>query len=149
MRYIESNLMEGEQVVYRTRIHWIVFLWPLVWLALGILVAQDMRAGVSGFFLLIGIISCISALINFLTSEFGITNKRIIAKSGFIRRNSLELFLNKLESVQVNQGIVGRLFNYGTVVVTGTGGTKSKFPKVAKPLALRNEVQRHLSTFQS
>jgi uncharacterized membrane protein YdbT with pleckstrin-like domain len=73
------------------------------------------------------------------------SNKRVIAKTGFIRRRSLELLLTKIESLGVSQPIVGRIFNYGTITVTGTGGTKEPFKNIMNPMELRQVVNRQTS----
>ncbi|PIU51164.1 hypothetical protein COS91_05900 [Candidatus Desantisbacteria bacterium CG07_land_8_20_14_0_80_39_15] len=90
----------------------------------------------------------IPVFISFKTSEFGITNKRVLFKIGFIRRNSLEILLTKIEGIQVNQGILGRILNYGTIIVRGTGGTGSPFRKIEAPLEFRKKVQEQIASIQ-
>ncbi|MBV6506167.1 MAG: hypothetical protein ILNGONEN_01739 [Syntrophorhabdaceae bacterium] len=77
------------------------------------------------------------------TSEFVITNKRIIVKTGLIRRKSLEMNLQKIESVNVEQGIMARILGYGTVTIIGTGGTKESFTDISKPLVFRKKFQEY------
>jgi uncharacterized membrane protein YdbT with pleckstrin-like domain len=84
----------------------------------------------------------LKAFIILLTTEFAVTNKRVIAKSGFLRRNTIEILLSKVESVTVKQSILGRLLNFGTVKVTGTGGTRGTFKLVTAPLALRKVIHQ-------
>lgn len=72
----------------------------------------------------------IGAFVNRKTSEFAVTNKRVVMKFGFIRRSSLEVLLTKIEGVSVDQGILGRILDYGTIVVGGTGGSRTPFPKI-------------------
>ena len=81
------------------------------------------------------------AFISYKTSEFTVTDKRLIVKTGFIRRQTHEIFISKLESVSVDQGILGRMFDAGTIITSGTGGTKQKFPNVSTPLKLRSAIQ--------
>ena len=116
--YVQSNLSSGEQVVYEARLHWIIFV--------------SLKALLTLF---------ISPLIQRATSEFAITNKRVIIKVGLISRRTLEMNLSKIESVNVNQGIFGRLLGYGTIVVVGTGGTKEPFAGIADPMAFRKKFQ--------
>jgi len=97
------------------------------------------------FHLSVAIIWGISSFISFKTSEFGITNKRVLIKAGFIRRNSLETLLTKVEAIQVNQGILGRILNYGTIIVKGTGGTSNPFHKIDAPLEFRKKVQEQIA----
>ena len=105
-------------------------------------------AVVGGIFLLIAIIHSISSFIDYKTSEFGITNKRVLVKVGFIRRNSLEVLLTKVEGIQVKQGILGRILDYGSIVVSGTGGSKDPFSKIPAPLEFRKRAQEQVAAVQ-
>ncbi len=96
-------------------------------------------------FLVIAAIAGISAIIKYSTSEFGITSKRVLIKTGLIRRNSVEVLLNKVEGIQVNQNITGRILGYGSVTVSGTGGTKDPFNKISSPLEFRKKVQEQIA----
>jgi uncharacterized membrane protein YdbT with pleckstrin-like domain len=81
------------------------------------------------------------AFITYKTSEYAITNQRILVKTGFIRRLSLEIFLNRVEGIQVFQTVAGRVFNYGTIVIVGTGGSRDAFAYIPNPLLFRRVVQ--------
>lgn len=116
--YVQQNLSTGEQVVYEAKLHWIIFV--------------SLKALLTLF---------IAPLIAFSTSEFAITNKRVIIKVGLISRRTLEMNLNKIESVNVNQGILGRMLGYGTIVIVGTGGTKEPFAGISDPLGFRKKFQ--------
>ena len=119
MGYVESNIISGEKVVYRAHLHWILFC--------------TLRA----FFTL-----WIAPTIDWLTSEFAVTNKRVIIKVGLIARRTVEIQLPKIESIGVDQGIMGRIFGYGNIVVVGTGGTKEPFRAIADPLGFRKAVNQ-------
>src|SRR5258706_11991105 len=80
-----------------------------------------------------------------ISSEFAVTNKRVLIKVGFIRRHSLELLLQKVEGIGVDQGIWGRAVDYGTIMVTGTGGTNEPFKNIAAPLEVRKQVQSRVT----
>ena len=150
MSYIEKNLMNGENIVYRTKLHWVVFLWPVIWFVVAIMFFSgggDVAAA-GGLFILIAILTGIASFINFKTSEFGITNKRFVIKVGFIRRNSLEVLLNKVEGIQVNQGILGRILGFGSITVSGTGGTKNQFHKIDAPLEFKKRAQEQIASVQ-
>jgi len=154
MSYIEKNLMNGESIVYRGKLHWVVFLWSIILFVIAILffVVGGDTAGVGHLFgiiaLIIAITTGIAAIINYTTSEFGITNKRVMVKVGFIRRNSLEVLLNKVEGIQVNQGIFGRILGFGSITVSGTGGTKDPFHKIDAPLEFRKKVQEQIASIR-
>jgi uncharacterized membrane protein YdbT with pleckstrin-like domain len=145
MGYIDDNLMSGEQIVYRTKLHWVIFLWPIIFVVIAFMFFAGDSTAAGGFFLLVAIIWGVSFFISFKTSEFGITNKRVLIKTGFIRRNSLETLLTKVEGIQVNQGILGRILNYGTIIVKGTGGTSNPFHKIDAPLEFRKKVQEQIA----
>jgi uncharacterized membrane protein YdbT with pleckstrin-like domain len=139
--YVESNLIAGEQVVYQTRIHPIVFLPPaaVVLAGIGLGLAYSPAGGLA--VLVLGVLMAIGAWIRQWASEFVVTNRRVIVKVGLLSRRTIEIDMSKVESVEVNQDIFGRLFNYGTIVVIGTGGTKEPFDLIDDPLAFRRAVQ--------
>ena len=156
MSYVDKNLMDGEQVFYRARRHWTVFGGPIFYLCAGLalfVVARfwngDERvhtAGVAVFALgaLIALLKAIPAWIDRATSEFAVTNKRVIIKVGWIKRRSLETLLTKVEGIEVIQGIWGRVFDYGTIIITGTGGSKEPFERIGAPLIFRRKVQEQI-----
>ena len=151
MGYIEKNLMSGESIVYRGKLHWVVFLWPVIWFLLAIIFftsGGDDPAAVGALFMTIAIATGIISFLNHKTSEFGITNKRVIVKVGFIRRTSMEVLLNKVEGIQVSQGILGRILGFGSVTVSGTGGTKDPFHKISAPLEFRKKAQEQIASVQ-
>jgi len=81
----------------------------------------------------------------YATSEFGITDKRVLIKTGFIQRNSHEILLSKVEAIKVNQGLLGRMLDFGTIALTGTGGTQDPFKNIVKPLEFRKQAQEQIS----
>jgi uncharacterized membrane protein YdbT with pleckstrin-like domain len=88
-------------------------------------------------------------LIEFSSGHYVITNKRILIKVGFIGRKSLEIFLNRIEGIDVNQSVTGRIFGFGTVTIGGIGGTKNSFVYIPKPLTFRNNVQQQMQATDS
>jgi uncharacterized membrane protein YdbT with pleckstrin-like domain len=123
-KYVDSNLVHDETVEYETGYHWIIFC--------------NLRAIITLF---------ISPLIDSYTAEFAITNKRVIIKTGLFRRQALEMNLSKIETVEVDQSILGRILGYGTITLIGTGGTRESFPNIANPLEFeRNLVGIQLDT---
>lgn len=93
-------------------------------------------------FLIFSILLGIQALIVLRTTEFAVTNRRVIAKTGFIRRHTLEMLLSKVESVAIQQNILGRMLNFGTVTITGTGGTKESFRAIVEPIEVRKKINQ-------
>lgn len=141
MGYIESNLLPGETVVQRARLHWIVFLKAaaIVAVGLGLLVIEPRTIGlvVTG----IGLVMMLPPLIARTSSEFGVTSKRVIIKVGVLRRRTLELLIRQVEAISVEQSIAGRLLNFGTITLTGTGGVRETFHNISNPLEFRRSIQ--------
>ena len=123
--YVDSVLISGESVLHRGH----VSLWPHAWkLVLGIVLLPLFG---------LGLVFLAWVWILYKTTEIAITNKRIIAKFGFISRSTIEINLPKVESVQVDQGVMGRLLDYGTIIVAGAGTPNLSIPGVAAPLEFR------------
>lgn len=141
MKYIDEHLLPDEKVIYTTMLHWIVWASTAIW----VLIALSVVKYTGVWIFILPILAGINALINYKTSEFGITNKRVMMKEGFIRRNSLELMLPKVEGVQVHQNIIGRMLNYGTITVSGTGGAQTPFHKIKEPMEFRKKVNELVS----
>jgi uncharacterized membrane protein YdbT with pleckstrin-like domain len=149
MGYVDENLMPGEEVLYRATLHWIVFVAPTFLAFAGLVIAvpfmvREETAALGGFGILLflmGVVILVSRFILFKTSEFAVTTKRVLIKVGFVRRHSLELLLTKVEGIGVDQSILGRICSFGTIVVTGTGGTKETFKNISQPLEFRKRVQ--------
>jgi uncharacterized membrane protein YdbT with pleckstrin-like domain len=150
MSYLDDHLLAGEQIVYRARLHWIIFGTAIVVVLLGLALAIVLRlyqleywyagAALAG----VGLLLAISPSIRYTSSEFAVTDKRVLAKHGFIQRDSIETLLSKIEAIEVDQGIIGRLFGYGSVGITGTGGTQESFPLISHPLEFRRQIQSQI-----
>ena len=85
----------------------------------------------------LGIIIILSAVFTYISTELAVTNKRVVAKTGFIKRSTIELNLSKVESIQVHQGLFGRILNYGSLVVSGAGNPQAPIPNIADPKSFR------------
>jgi len=146
MSYVDRNLLQGEEVIYRARLHLVIFALPASIAALGLILAVVVASWiVASVFLVLAIVVAFPRYIRFVSSEFAVTNRRVIVKVGLVYRRTLELVLAKVETVGVEQSIMGRVLNYGTIVVTGTGGTKEPFKDIANPLEFRRKVQSQLA----
>lgn len=140
MGYIESNLLPHEIIVYKAKLHWIIFWKPCALIILG--VVSLFILPIAGLIVLaIGSVAVISPVIDYVTSEFGVTNKRVIIKVGLIRRRTLELLLRHVEAILVDQSVMGRILKYGSVTLTGTGGVRETFGNISNPLEFRRRVQ--------
>ena len=145
MSYVDSQLLPGENVMYRSKLHWQVFLVPGFFAGILLLASIGLfSSGAKGTGLSLLVLAVILILVPFLkraNSEFAVTNKRIIVKLGFFTTRTVELLHSKVEAISVNQGLLGKMLGYGDIVVTGTGGTREEFKAVASPLELRRAVQ--------
>ena len=149
MSYLDRVLQPDETVLHRGNIHWLVY-WPA---AVFLLIAL---AGLYGYLMypeqqtvaiavtLVGAVGLVIAwLVGFLkrwSTEIAVTNRRVIFKEGLIARRTFEMNMDKIESVDVDQSIPGRIFNYGTVTVRGVGSGSEPLKRISSPLELRNRV---------
>ncbi len=150
-RYIDEILQPGEKVLYSTNAHWMFFLpaiaaWAvaLVLLILSRTVTADMLtlvclalAAIAG---LAALYWTATAWFHRWTTETDVTNMRVVHKTGFVKRRTFEMSLDKIESVDVNQSILGRILNYGDVTILGVGEGFEKIQTIASPLAFRNAI---------
>ena len=141
MGYVDSNLNPGESVVYRTSLHWIIYLMPVILLGFGATLALSPPHWAGLVLLAVGLLMVLASWIRQISSEFAVTTARVIVKTGFLSRRTIEINLSRVESVQVEQPLLGRMLGYGTILVIGTGGTREPFTLIADPLAFRNAVQ--------
>lgn len=154
MSYIENNLMDDEQMVHATRLHPIILLMPAAMTSLlagsfAIVDSIPYAQVVVAILLVAALWRLSDRLVLFLSTEFGITSKRVLGKTGFIRRTSLDIVLNKVEAIRLSQSILGRILNYGDIEVTGTGGTDETLRYLPDPLTFRKVVQEQLALIEN
>jgi uncharacterized membrane protein YdbT with pleckstrin-like domain len=150
-RYIDDILQPGEKVLYSTNAHWI-FYGPAImaWIVALVLFVSSRQTGIEGLILVylsaaavvaIGAIYwTVKAWFHRWTTETDVTNMRVVHKTGFIKRRTFEMSLDKVESVDVNQSILGRVLNYGNVTVRGVGEGVETIDTIAAPLEFRNHI---------
>jgi uncharacterized membrane protein YdbT with pleckstrin-like domain len=156
-RYIDDILQPGERLLYSTNAHWIFYLPAIVaWIvALALLIGSRATtvesltllclaasavvalAAIAG---LLALYQMLTAWFHRWTTETDVTNLRVVHKEGFIKRRTFEMSLDKVESVDVNQSILGRILNYGDVTILGVGEGKEKIRMIASPLAFRSFI---------
>ena len=150
-RYIDDILQPGEKVLYSTNAHWIFYLPAIAAWVVAVVFLVLSRMFVTDTPMLIcwslAAIAAIFALYKMLTAWFhrwttetDVTNLRVVHKSGFIKRRTFEMSLDKVESVDVNQSILGRILNYGDVTILGVGEGKETISTIASPLDFRNFI---------
>ena len=153
MNYVEQVLQPGEKVIYATSLHWLVYLRFIVLLILAGALAYLAVSGVfsepavvwalkaaAAVLFLWAILAGLLALIRRSTTELAVTDRRVIFKTGVFQRNTTEMNLSKVETVGVNQSILGRILRYGTVTVRGTGGSFEPIPFIGDPLTFRSHI---------
>ncbi len=149
MGYVDKILEPGEKVVFETRLSWTLY-GPAIVYALIALASTFFAAGAAGFGVAVFVVAALAAfaaLVSFLhawfrrwTTEIAVTDRRVVLKRGFIRRHTVEMNMQKVESVDVDQSQLGRLFDYGTVTIRGTGSTLESFRMIDRPLKLRTAI---------
>jgi uncharacterized membrane protein YdbT with pleckstrin-like domain len=150
-RYIDDILQPGEKVLYSTNAHWIFYLPAIAaWLLALILLFLSRSAVTESVILLCLSASAVAAIAALYwsakawfhrwTTETDVTNLRVVHKTGFITRKTFEMSLDKVESVDVNQSILGRILNYGNVTVRGVGEGAETITTIASPLDFRNHI---------
>src|ERR1700754_625447 len=150
-RYIDDILQPGEKVLYSTNAHWIFYLPAIAaWiaaLALYIIARNTAGPGLETMWLVLAAAvgpvaadATARAWFHVWTTETDVTNLRVVHKTGFIKRRTFEMSLDKVESVDVNQSILGRLMNYGDVTVRGVGEGAETINTIASPLDFRNHI---------
>jgi len=139
MAYVETVLMPNEKLHFKADIHWFVFVTSVTIILVGFFV-RGIEPLLGLVIIGLGVFSLLKDLIYFLTTELAVTNRRVIAKFGWIMRNTVELNLSRVESLTVNQSIFGRMFNFGTLTINGVGGIRTPIPIIDNPLEFRSKT---------
>src|SRR5579875_3003027 len=160
--YIDKTLVPGERVVYQTRLHWIVMLGHIFLIllllaggAFALYYAYMHRAdmplnnlhlteGGGAVLLFIALLVLIMGSVRRNATEMAVTTRRVVIKTGLASRKTIEMLLNKVETIEVSEPTLGRLLGYGSITMIGTGGTSEPFHKIAHPLEFRSYVQQEI-----
>jgi uncharacterized membrane protein YdbT with pleckstrin-like domain len=151
MNYVQRVLQPDERIIHAARLHWFIYLKAIVLLVLalvcvvlaygsnepGIAIPLWIGAAVLGVF---GLLSGITAFMRQATTELVLTDRRVIYKTGLIKRHTMEMNRSKVETVGVDQSVLGRMLNYGTLIVRGTGGSLEPIRQIDDPLTFRNHI---------
>jgi len=161
MSYLAASLIPGETVVYQTRLHWIVMLRHIL---LGLLLLagagallsyflhhpglsnsnQHLTEGGAAALAACGLLAIIAGMVRRNATEMAVTTRRVVVKQGLVSRKTIEMLLNKIETIEVSEPMIGRMLGYGSITMIGTGGTSEPFHKIAHPLQFRGAVQQQL-----
>lgn len=147
MGYVENNLMKNEKIVYQAQYHWWIFVRPVIFMIFGL---AFFTSGEEGSAKTVGLIIVLLSLVGLLwqfirkkTSEFVVSNKRVVLKAGVIGQNINEVVLSKAEGMNINQGLFGRIFGFGSIIVTSGGATNS-YHTISDPLRFRKEINEQI-----
>jgi uncharacterized membrane protein YdbT with pleckstrin-like domain len=149
MSYLQQVLQPGESVRFRTNVHWFVYLPAIAALMIGLALGgwyywNDQYSLVLLLGALVfgtaGVLLAIAAWLKRFGTEIAVTDRRVIYKTGLIRRHTTEINMDKIESVDVDQSVLGRMFGYGTVTIRGTGEAVEPLRDIADPIAFRNAI---------
>jgi uncharacterized membrane protein YdbT with pleckstrin-like domain len=126
MSYIDDSLIEGETLILRARVSW--------WSQFGLVLL-----GIVTLVVVVGLVFLAMAWIRVHSTEIAITNRRVIFKTGIVKRHTVEINIEKVESLRVEQGLWGRLLDYGSIYMSGTGASVAPFHDIADPLLFRRK----------
>jgi uncharacterized membrane protein YdbT with pleckstrin-like domain len=154
--YVSKVLLPGEQVIYEAGLHWLIYGRAIVLfvIALGLWVAaqfvpqgtentalgQNIVLGLAALVFVLAVLAAAAAAIRRGTTELAVTDQRVIYKRGIFARHTIEMNRSKVESVDVDQSLLGRIFGYGTIVVRGTGGSLEPMRDISHPLDFRSTI---------
>jgi len=136
--YVEKTLVKDEEVIYTGHISF--------WSLLPLFFVGLIGLFLPGAAMLIAVLFWVFAALKYLTTELAFTNKRVIAKFGIISQKAIELNIKKVESIQVSQGILGRIFNYGDLLISGVGISQVPIPGISNPMAFRRAFMEYTAT---
>ncbi len=153
MKYVNKTLMPDEEVEYMGKIHWFIYLPGIIMFVAAFLVLfaftdAPLVITVGITLLVFSFISMLKAFIKRTTTELVVTSKRVIAKFGLIKRETVELNHSKVESFNVDQSVLGRIFGFGTLIINGTGGNQTPIPEIDSPLDFRRSAMEVIDASQ-
>lgn len=152
MSYVSKTLLEGEKVCYQARLHWWIYILPSVFIMVSVyLLFGEFAVFIqcaAGALLIISIWNLLNRIVLALTSDFIVTNKRVILKTGLIRRSLSELQLNKAEGIIFDESLFGRVLGYGTILVT-TGGITNRYPYIESPMLFGKAINEGIDNINN
>ncbi len=150
MAYVNSVLQPGETVKVIGRLHWINYIksFLLLVIAVALLVygmqdttkVQRTVTYIGWLVLAVAVVMLLSSWFRRQMTELSVTNHRVIYKTGFLRRHTVEMNMDKVETVNVDQSIMGRILGYGTIHVLGTGQGIEGLSRIGRPIEVRNAI---------
>ncbi len=145
MNYVDKNLIPGETVVYRGRLSRLPYGWLALPVAAAIAAALYKHWVPAAIAVGLAVVMWAWTRVRLGSTEFSVTTRRVVIKAGVLQRHTVEMMLGQIEGVTVEQGITGRIFDFGTMTVIGSGGTRETFDRMVAPLEFRRQVQTQLA----
>ena len=133
MSYIKNNLRLNEEIKYTGCISEIIIVFPLVLSAFCYFYGNNILLSICIFWFFYNVVYI-------YTSEFAVTNERIMLKYGLISRTTFDLSIQKIEGYTADQSILGRIANYGTIIIQGSGGSRQKIRYLETPMKFRDAI---------
>ena len=143
MGNIDKLLTINETIIYQTKLNWTEYIRGIFFIILGLLFGSY-----GAILITIGVLTLGMSYFKISSSEFVVTDKRVLIKVGILKTRSLETMLNKIEGIHVEQGIIGKMVNSGSIIVKGTGGTNNQFSNIDNPFEFRKAVNEQISKLQ-
>jgi uncharacterized membrane protein YdbT with pleckstrin-like domain len=152
MNYIQKNLMANERIAFSTKLNWTLYIKPFVIILIAIVLLIDSHHSINDFILYVvgimlvaaGMFSAVVTYLKIKTFEFAVTNKRVLIKHGILSTQSFEIMLNKVEAIYVEQTIIDRIVNSGTIIIKGTVGSQTPLRNVDNPFQFRIAVNEQI-----
>lgn len=142
MHFLKKNLLVHERIVFSTKLNWTLYVKSLIVILIGFLVLLDSLFGL--IFVFIGMLSAVVTYFKIKNFEFAVTNKRVLIKYGILRTRSFEIMLNKVEAIYVEQTIIGKIVNSGTMIIKGTGGSQNLLRNIDNPFQFRIALNQQI-----
>jgi len=149
MSYVEQNLLPGEKLLHRGELHWIIYAPGFVFLITAAAFYFVTRNNLSAVLALLGLLMLAKSNIQRQNTEFAVTNRRVIVKTGWFAREALDMALDRIESVLLEQTFWGRMLDYGTLIVHGTGGGSEALSSVQDPLSFRKTALAAIEDYKN
>ncbi|ASQ44953.1 PH domain-containing protein [Legionella clemsonensis] len=136
--------MTDRNVVYFARLHWILFFWPMALACFAIFLGAQINQlkEVALLFLFVALIWTLMTWVTYHFSSLTIKKKQVILRTGMLVRQTIDIPLSKIESIDIRQSVLGSIFRYGSLVITGTGGTRHVMNFLDKPLTCRRYIEQ-------
>lgn len=139
--------MQEKEILFHGKLHWIIFLWPVVIFSLGIfLLSYPLLQNASYLFITFGVIWFIITYVNYYFSSILVTAAQVILSKGILVRQSTNIPMTKIESIDIRQPIIGSIFHYGSIIIRGTGGTIYSINNLHHPLTCRRKIEQVLQS---